>query len=200
MPTGYTTGVADGTITDFTEYALQCARAFGACITLRDESISSDIPHFEVNNYYKIKLSEARRDLATFLAMDESQQQKLYMEEYKNNIEVANKGIAEKQNQLQRYEKMLEMAKQFLPPSQDHINYANFLIDQLEESIKWDCDTSYYEKLKEPIEFEVWQSKKIKDLNWNIQYNEKSHKEEIERIESRNRWVSQLKESLGIDK
>ena len=198
MPTGYTTGVADGTITDFTEYALQCARAFGACITLRDESISSDIPHFEVNNYYKIKLSEARRDLATFLAMDESQQQKLYMEEYKNNIEVANKGIAEKQNQLQRYEKMLEMAKQFLPPSQDHINYANFLIDQLEESIKWDCDTSYYEKLKEPIEFEVWQSKKIKDLNWNIQYNEKSHKEEIERIESRNRWISQLKESLGV--
>jgi hypothetical protein len=39
MPTGYTAGVADGTITEFREYALLCARAFGACIMLRDEPV-----------------------------------------------------------------------------------------------------------------------------------------------------------------
>lgn len=44
MPTGYTSGVAVGKVTDFREFALQCARAFGACISLSDESSDTPIP------------------------------------------------------------------------------------------------------------------------------------------------------------
>ena len=47
MPTGYTSGVATGEIKDFKTYALQCARAFGACIMLRDEPMSDEIPKFK---------------------------------------------------------------------------------------------------------------------------------------------------------
>jgi len=62
MPTGYTCQVQDGMITEFKEFALLCARNFGACITLRDEPLSPDIPEFEVSterNLWVRRLHEA---------------------------------------------------------------------------------------------------------------------------------------------
>lgn len=198
MPTGYTADVADGKITEFTEYALQCARAFGACIMLRDDPVSSEIPEFEPSDYSAKELAEAEKDLSQFLAMNESQRRELHEAEHIKNIEVADRGIAEKSEQRQRYEAMLAKAKAFKSPSPDHDNYAKFLVSQLEESIQFDCGTSYYDELKTPIAFEAWQSKKIKDLHRDIEYHRNAHREEVERTESRNRWVRQLKDSLGI--
>ncbi len=198
MPTGYTADVADGKITDFTEYALQCARAFGACIMLRDEPLSSEIPEFDPSDYNAKALAEAEKSLSQFLAMNESQRREVHAAEHAKNIETAERGIAEKAEQRQRYEAMLAKAKAFKSPSPDHDNYAKFLVSQLEESIRFDCGTSYYDQLKQPIAFEAWQAKKIKDLHRDIEYHRNAHREEVERTESRNRWVRQLKQSLGV--
>lgn len=40
MPTGYTADIKDGI--DFKTYAMNCARAFGACVMLRDEPGGGD--------------------------------------------------------------------------------------------------------------------------------------------------------------
>ena len=93
MPTGYTADVADGKITEFTEYALQCARAFGACIMLRDDPVSSEIPEFEPSDYSAKELAEAEKDLSQFLAMNESQRRELHEAEHIKNIEVADRGL-----------------------------------------------------------------------------------------------------------
>jgi hypothetical protein len=198
MPTGYTAAVGDGTITDFTEYALQCARAFGACVTLRDEPLGSEIPEFEASDYNAKKLAEAEKALSDFLAMTEPERRELHAAEHTKNIEAAEQGIAQKTEQRERYEAMLEKAKLFRSPSPEHTEYATFLVSQLEESIGWDCDTSYYEKLQRPVPFAEWKSKKIKDLSRDFEYHTKGHQEELERTASRNKWVRQLKEALGI--
>ena len=198
MPTGYTADVADGNITDFTEYALQCARNFGACIMLRDEPLSSEIPEFQPSDYNANALAEAEKTLSQFLAMKESQRREVHAAEHAKNIEAAERGIAEKAEQRHRYEAMLAKARAFKSPSPDHDNYAKFLVSQLEESIQWDCGTSYYDELKQPIAFEAWQSKNINELQRDIEYHRNAHREEEERTASRNRWVRQLKESLGI--
>lgn len=198
MPTGYTAGVGDGTITDFTEYALQCARNFGACVTLRDEPLGSEIPEFEASDYNATKLAEAEKALAEFLAMPEPKRREMHAAEHEKNIEAAQRGIAQKIEQRQRYESMLGRAKAFQAPSPDHDEYAKFLVSQLEDSIDWDCDTSYYENLKTPVPFAEWKSKKVKDLTRDIEYHTKGHREEMERTASRNKWVRQLKEALGI--
>lgn len=198
MPTGYTAGVGDGTITDFTEYALQCARNFGACITLRDEPLGSEIPEFEASDYNATKLAEAEKALAEFLAMPEPERRKMHAAENAKNIEAAERGLAEKKVQRERYESMLAQAKAFRAPSPDHHEYAKFLVSQLEGSIDWDCDTSYYEKLKRPVPYSEWKSKKVKDLTRDIEYHTKGHREELERTASRNNWVRQLREALGI--
>ena len=42
MPTGYTAGILEGET--FEQYALQCAKAFGALVMMRDEPSDAPIP------------------------------------------------------------------------------------------------------------------------------------------------------------
>lgn len=196
MPTGYTEDVANGKITDFNEYALQCARNFGACITLRDEPMTSEIPEFVPSDHNAKRLAEAKKDLAAFLAMDHDQREKLRSDEHAENARVAEKGIAEKQVERERYEAMLAKAKAYKSPSPDHDNYAGFLVSQLEESIQWDCSTDYYDGLQQQKPFGEWESEKLERLKRDVAYHEKANREEIERTDQRNEWVRKLKASL----
>jgi len=198
MPTGYTADVADGKITDFTEYALQCARAFGACIMLRDEPMSGEIPEFKPSNHNLESMERAEKDLSAFLAMNARQRRELHAKQQAERIASAERGLADNRQARERYEAMLRKAKEFQPPSPDHKKYAEFLVSQLEESIQFDCRDSYYEELKQPIDFDIWQTKRIKELHRDIEYHRNAYKEEVERTESRNRWVRQLKEALGV--
>ena len=43
MPTGYTTDIYNGKDVTFKDFALKCARAFGACIHQREDNID-DLP------------------------------------------------------------------------------------------------------------------------------------------------------------
>lgn len=196
MPTGYTAGVADGTITTFREYALQCARAFGACITLRDDPLSAEIPDFKPSDYHEKALAEAEEELAAFVAMRELDLRQMHDREYEENVAAATKIADENELTLQRYKAMLAVAKAFQPPSPKHEEYAKFLVSQLEESIQWDCDTSPLKEMKTQVSFEEWVSKKLERLRWTVDYHCKHYREELERTAARNKWVAQLKEAI----
>lgn len=76
------------------------------------------------------------------------------------------------------------------------------MIEQITGSIEHDCDSTYYqERLKElGDEYSVsgldWQKAKRQELLRDIQYHEQEDVKEIERVEGRNRWISQLRNSL----
>jgi hypothetical protein len=58
MPTGYTAKLMEEG-QSFPEFAMRCARNFGALIMMRDESLDVPIPEqFEPSDYYRKKLSE----------------------------------------------------------------------------------------------------------------------------------------------
>lgn len=196
MPTGYTADVADGKITSFKEYALQCARAFGACITLRDEPLSSEIPEFEADDYYLKSLQEEKQRLAEFMAMNQEQRQELYQKQCDNNKKIAEEEIERIAKVRERYEAMLAKAKAFKPPSAKHHSFAIFLVEQLEESIRHDCNSDYYSKLQEYPKYEEWEKEYISDLEWSINYYEEAYKKNLKNVEDRNKWVKQLKEAL----
>lgn len=196
MPTGYTEGVAKGEISDFSDYALRCARSFGACIMLRDEPLSSEIPEFEPSDFNAKSLAKAKEELAEFLAMDESQRRELHAEDCTNNEDRAKKRISEINAERKRYEAMLTKAREYESPSSDHDEFAAFLVSQLEESIKWDCDTSYWDGQLREVPFSEWQETKLASLRRSIAYNEEADRDEIERTAGRNEWVRKLKQSL----
>lgn len=187
-----------GKVTDFKEYALLCARAFGACITLRDSPLEGDIPEFVVDDHYYTRLRQAEEDLESFLAIDEQAKKSLHVKEEQDREAEANEAIAEKQEHLSRYTAMLEKAMLFKPPTPEHERFAEFLVEQLEQSIEFDCGGSYWNEYKQKVSFDEWQAKKLADLQKNIEYSRQFLDEEIEQVASRNKWVNELKEALEL--
>lgn len=200
MPTGYTADVADGKITDFRTYALQCARAFGACVMLRDEPLSDEIPEFQPSDHYEKSLADAQKQFAEFNAMTLPEKRALFEKKTAESIEQAKEGIARNQQQLDRYNAMLKEAKAFKAPTSDHAEYAKFLVTQLEESIRFDCGSDFWQKqLDERLDFDEWCDARFASMVRDMAYYRKQLKQEIERTNSRNKWVADLKKSLGIE-
>lgn len=197
MPTGYTAAIADGSMNDFREYAMQCARAFGATIMLRDEPLSSEIPKFEPSPHYLESIKRLEADLeriqnATMQELAEMARCEFESEQARKRQEL--KRIEETRY---RYEAMLGKAKAYKPPSPDHEGFANFLVSQIEESIKWDCSTTYWDaKACELKDSMTWKKDAVAATQKALAHARKNYEEEVERTRERNQWVNDLKESL----
>jgi hypothetical protein len=61
MPTGYTAKLYDGD-QKFQDFAMECARAFGALIEMRDEPMNAKIPEtFEPSEHHVNGLERAKK-------------------------------------------------------------------------------------------------------------------------------------------
>jgi len=69
MPTGYTAKLMESGQT-FQDFVMQCARAFGACVMMRDDPMDAPIPErFEPSDYNVKRLAEAKAELVKLQAM-----------------------------------------------------------------------------------------------------------------------------------
>lgn len=132
MATGYTAGVADGTITNFRTFAMQCARAFGALIEMRDDPMDTPIPtELKPSSYHETALATANARLAELKAMapDEITQ--------KASADLAQDQAASETYRRARVEenarlrKMAAQVEAWSPPTPDHNGMKDFMLEQL---------------------------------------------------------------------
>jgi len=195
MPTAYTEPVQLGKITNFKEYAMLCARSFGACVTMRENSFNTPtLNELQPSNYHLEQIEQIQKDLENLksLSDEECEQQALNM--YNTQLNEYNNFVKENSLYKQRYENMLKKARRYKPPTKDHINYAEFLIKQLEDSMEWDCEINMGIPIKK--DGQAWFNNRMKHLNRDLEYHLEKHKKEIERTNSRNEWIRKLKQSL----
>jgi hypothetical protein len=197
MPSGFTSDIYNGKKITLKDFALKCARAFGACIHLRDDpmdvsfDISSMLRKSDVS-YHKGKIEEAKKiKKPTKLQFKKSiLDKKIY---YKEQIE--------KSSQLKSaYEKMLNEVISWEPPSKEHENFKEFMIDQLKSSIDHDCQIDFYKRSLDDIESITYREycRELKDsAAKSIKYHSESMRKEIENAEAANLWIKQLFESLN---
>lgn len=77
MPTGYTSYIGQGC--DFKTFAMKCARAFGACIDMRDSSLDAQIPDsFEPSRYHLKEKRAAERKFKKISKFKKSDWEKLF--------------------------------------------------------------------------------------------------------------------------
>ncbi len=198
MPSGYTAPIKDG-IT-FEQYALGCARAFGALITLRDEPSSTPIPDaIEPSDYYQRGIDESHSKLAELELMSDSDCDVASERSHREAREYTLKLIAENSDLEDKYKAMLAKCQAYVPPSPDHENFKKFLCDQIQESIKFDCGSGYYEEqLNSPaLTGEQWRKEQIQACRESIERQTRLYKEEVDRCAERSLWIRQLKASLN---
>lgn len=199
MATGYTADVQDGTITEFKDFALKCARAMGTNIMMKDDPLSKPIRKYEPSSYHKDRLEETQEELHTISGMTTEEIQIEADKEFEQDKKRLEEGAKEKREQLVRYTNMLEQVKKWEPPTEGHESFKKFMIDQLEESIEFDCGDYYERALEEliaPPSYDEWREGKIKDLKESIVYHRKHYREEVSRTQKRNDWNENLITSL----
>lgn len=197
MPTGYTASIADGI--SFKEYALSCARAFGALIMMRDEPLNAPIPkEMKPSDYHVKALKEAGGKLYELQSMSERECIDRMEGERKELITKSLEYIDKNNDLLGKYNTMLIQVKAYTPPTPDHKKFKEFMIEQIESSIKWDCGGDYYftQLEKFPCNVGQWMKEKINKYTRDIAYHTQQNAEEIMRTNSNNLWVKQLMESL----
>jgi hypothetical protein len=197
MPTGYTAAVQDGTITDFSAFAFQCARAFGALIEMREDAPDAPVPEsFTPSSYHADRLAVAKNRLEAVHSMTVDECQLAATAEY-NAAKVQETERTHKRSQERdRYQAMLAEATAWTPPTSEHAGLKKFMMEQLEESIKFDCGDYSFEKTVW-LSGGEWLAKEIAKVTRDIDYHAKENIKELERTASRNTWIRELRESFA---
>ena len=196
MPTGYTAGVADGKVTTFEEYALECARAFGALIEMRDDPHGTPIRESTPADYVLKRIEEVKAKLDELNARTDTDWAIAYANYVSETIDYRSRSLEKIAEKKKRYLAMLDKAKQFVPPTKEHAEYAKFIVSQIEQSIEFDCSTKYFDNVSVMC-FNDWKRCEIEDSAKELIRAEKSLSEEIERCRSRNEWIRQLRAAIA---
>ena len=196
MPTGYTASIKGGI--DFKTFALDCARAFGACVTLRDEPAGGDrIPAvFEPSEYHLKAAEAARSELAALETMGTSELESKATKEWENSEMHRQERLAEKRKLRGAYESMLSKVNSWTPPTMEHDGLKVFMQKQIRESIEWDCNEHYDITPAARVTGSEWATKRRAKLALDIEYHEREHAAEVSRAEGRTAWVRALRDSL----
>ena len=191
MPTGYTAKVQSGEIDNLRDFALSCARAFGACITMKEESSDMEIPKYFLpdTEHYDEGISYANEILNTKWTKEQCEAEA--NKDYIKTLAYYANSLIEKEEWRKRYEKMLEEVEVWEVP-ENLTGLRNFMYEQLENSIAWDCDISYMEK---PVKLSAneWLNEHIKVAERDLNYYTKERQKEIDRVWERNNWLASLR-------
>ena len=195
MPTGYTEDIEKG-IT-FERYALGCARAFGACVMQRDDNTDALPALQEPSYFYQKELKKARTELNEVLGYSINECDKLALKERTDSIENEQKQAKEKADLKEKYESMLDKVREWEPPTSDHDGLKSFMIEQINGSIDFDTNHNPEYWIKPFKTGSEWKTDKIEKLQDDVKRYSEKWDEERQRTKDRNKWITDLYESLG---
>ena len=196
MPTGYTADIKDGI--DFKTYAMNCARAFGACVMLRDEPGGGDrIPEtFEPSDYHLKAAEKARGELAALEAMTPAECERAAARAWDDAEASRLLRLDDYRKQRAAYEAMLAKVNAWTPPTPEHAGLHEFMRTQIEQSIDFDCNESYCSTPAVRLTGEVWAAAERTRCLRDVQHHEKGYASEVSRAETRTEWVRALRAAL----
>ena len=198
MPTGYTYPIQNNEKISFKQFALNCAKAFGACITLRDSGDPIPMKFKPNTRYYteniqrlkqELKQLKKKKDSQLLLAWEENQEKN-----YQKKCELYDEAI----NFTVRYNDMLDQVNFWIPPTKDHEELKKFMVEQLQSSLKFDCNPAehYPVKTKEIFDAKKYRQEHLEYIEKDILYYQKKRTEEIQNVKERNVWIEALRKSL----
>lgn len=182
----------------FQDFTLQCARAFGALVTMRDDDMDAPIPErFEPSDYSVKRLAEANAELARLQAMTNDEKITFGESKKAESLASTEKWLAKEIEQNKRLEEMEASVNKWTPPSADHAELKAFMLQQISVSKhRFDyVEESLAEtRAKSPMDF---YAESVATATRDIEYHTKEYGKEMERANSRTEWVRQLRESLA---
>ena len=200
LANGYVHALVEGDLT-LKEWTLQCARAFGALISMRDDPMDTPIPQeIKPDSYYKESLDKAQERLSLSSSMTNEE---LLAEEItycKECLQSLRKGYEEGKKQLAILKSMREQVEAWTPP-EECINLKEYMLKSLDEA---DASTDFYDyeiaklenRLKNPKSAsELRDSKKAAALK-DVEYYGNQYEKQVKQCNEATAWIKALINSL----
>ena len=203
MPTGYTAGILDGEITTFQQFAKSCIRNFGATIHMRDEPMSAEVIERKPSDYHIKEINKANNTIGIINAMSDDELIQFRTKELNESRQYYLEAIEKSKANNEKLNRFLEEARNYVPPTIDHSGYKSFMIDQITQTIEFDCNDKYYKDKLNAIDSELLtlsaatiKESKIKQALKDLDYHKEEHKKELQRCKESNEWISQAIKSI----
>lgn len=198
MPTGYTAKLYEGKAQTFEEFTLEAARAMGAAIMQRDSAPGPIADEYEPSDYYRKSLAKDEATLKQYSRRTDVEWQEAEAA-WRHEQTKATVDAIEKAGALRvRYERMLAEVQAWVPPTSEHQGLKDFMVQQLTESIKFDCSTTYLD-IPPKRSWQDFKAQRIAEAEKSLKRSHEGWAEELERTESRNKWVRDLRLSLDSE-
>ncbi len=196
MPTGYTEKLYDGHNQTFSEFVLRCARAFGALISMRDDSLEKTIPdEFVPYKWYQEQRVQAEERLNRARNWTSEEAELAAAQYHAQNVAGIKKSNAVNYARWERYHSMLTEVKRWTPPSPEYVELKEFMIKQLDDSMKYDC---YTMEIPVCMSGESYRQREIMQAEKDIAYHIKENDLEVNRAQEKTNWVRVLKRNLAM--
>lgn len=195
--TGYVHNMVDKK-QSFQEFAMSCARAFGALVEMRDESMDAPIPEkFVPSDYHVKELRKANKALARLKGMSHLKKIAFGEAERRKSIRYYRDALKRSQQENEPLNVMLTEVAAWIPPTPDHAELKNFMTEQLSTSINkpdyWLESAAKSESML-PVQFYL---DAVKSAKRNVEYHTEELAKEKQRAESRTDWLKQLRASFN---
>lgn len=200
MPTGYTCRIIDSKkpIT-LRQYALLCARAFGACIEMREDSLDVPIPEegFKVSSYHQNEKIKAKRRLSKLLKMTPKQIATFNTREKTKRIKSYSHMIKKDEEENRRFGDMRVQVAEWAAP-EALVDLKKFMLEQIDISIN--SPSQYAQNALAAAEAKTdYYTDAIEQAKNDIQYHEEHYQNDVERNNARNQWLKTLRDSLPAE-
>ena len=203
MPTGYTSYINDGKITNGADFLKLCTRAFGVAIELKDEDLPVPTPiHFEPDPYYKEQYEKAVKKRNKYRKMTLDEARKEFIVQSIENINSTKSHLKNLIGENDKYRAIRNEIMQWIPPTSDHEKLKEYAINQLDISMNSADTIKYYkeesDKMIDDNEKAVTEylDRKRKMTKENVVRSYKKWQENIKETEEKNLWMKQFLDSL----
>lgn len=203
MPTGYTSGIIDGKVNSFAQFAKISMRAFGATIHQRDEPLDSAYKPREVSDYHKKRIEEADAEIKKLKKLKKDELEKEIKANLTTEIKFHEKEVKRKEKLAEKIKAILDDAKKWKIPTPEHLGFKEFMVRQLEETISYDTDTKYNlerivknKDIIEKFDADEVRKRKLEELEKSLEYHKIELKKEEETVKDSNSWVDAILKTL----
>jgi hypothetical protein len=193
MTTGYTEGVESGRIKSLKDFAMQCARSFGALIHMRDMPLDAPVfkkiepePHYQDSLNAAISELDRIKKLRPCEIIDGAARYNARREEFNRHDR---EDLTIKAN---RIKDMLDQVNAWQPPTIEHVGLKQFMIEQL-------TITQAHSELPpppKPISDQVWLARVLEEAEYIVTGAKNNLHRHLRDVESRNAWIKALSGSL----
>lgn len=197
MPTGYTAEIPNGM--SLRTFMLRCVRAMGVCIEMRDDPMDVEPPREFVprDSYYEKEVAAETAQIVKLRSMTEAE---IEAECAKSNA--SRKAFWDEVTEKSRgvraaYLSMRGKVETWIPPSPQHQNFKKFMLEQIDESVKFDC--SDHEPF-EPMTPQEWHKEALESAEDCLMRAKRHWAEEQKVIAEKNTWMRLFWASLPEEK